>query len=187
MMIAKFSTAEDLMAHYATVRARLHGAPPKVVIHPAALPPLPEPEPEPPQAIAPVFVPPPIVVQPHEIRINFEDVVALICSHLGYQRRELFANRRFHKLCFDRQLMWALAHRHCLHMSLPQIGRASGGKDHTTVLHGRKRGLTHPDYELLSRALTNLFEEKHRANGTLIEQAAQAEMCHEPVHDLEIV
>ena len=46
-MIAKFATAADLMAHYATVRARLHGPAPRVMINPVALPLSPEPEPEP--------------------------------------------------------------------------------------------------------------------------------------------
>ena len=169
-MIAKFSTAEDLMAHYATVRARLHGPALRV----AVTLPLPEPEPEPVEPVAPetpirtMTVEP---VHPDFIRVNFDEVVALVCKHLGYERREIFADRRMQKLCFDRQMLWALAYRHCPHLSLPQIGRASGGKDHTTVLHGRKRGVNHPDYETLSQALLNLYAEKHRVNNELIAQA----------------
>ena len=169
-MIAKFSTAEDLMAHYATVRARLHGPALRV----AVTLPLPEPEPEPVEPVDPetpirtMTVEP---VHPDFIRVNFDEVVALVCKHLGYERREIFADRRMQKLCFDRQMLWALAYRHCPHLSLPQIGRASGGKDHTTVLHGRKRGVNHPDYETLSQALLNLYAEKHRVNNELIAQA----------------
>jgi len=169
MMIAKFSTAEDLMAHYATVRARLHGPALRVAVTLT----LPEPEPEPVEPVAPeapigtMTVEP---VHPDFIRVNFDEVVALVCKHLGYERRGIFADRRMQKLCFDRQLLWALAYRHCPHLSLPQIGRASGGKDHTTVLHGRKRGVNHPDYETLSQALQNLYEEKMRVNAALIEQ-----------------
>lgn len=171
-MIAKFSTAEDLMAHYATVRARLHGPAPKVIIHPAALPPLPEPEPEPvmpePELELLKIAARVAYVAPDTIRINFDEVVELVCRELDYSRAEIFANRRFFKLCFDRQLLWALAHKHCLHLSLPQIGRASGGRDHTTVLHGRKRGVTHPQYQRLDEALRRLLAEKHRLNDALL-------------------
>jgi len=170
-MIAKFSTAEDLMAHYATIRARLHGPAPKVIINPVALPlpPEPEPEPEPVKSELPKIATRIAYVLPDTLRINFDEVVELICRELGYTRAGIFANRRTHTICFDRQLLWALAHKHCLHLSLPQIGRASGGRDHTTVLHGRKKGVGHPEYKRLDLALQNILAEKHRQNDALLE------------------
>jgi len=171
-MIAKFNSAADLMAHYATVRARLHGPAPKVMINPVALPLPPEPEPEPVEPPAPEL--PKITariayVPPETLRINFDEVVELVCRELDYTRAGIFANRRTYVLCFDRQLLWALAHKHCLHLSLPQIGRASGGRDHTTVLHGRKKGMKHPQYERLDFALLAILAEKHRQNDELLE------------------
>ena len=182
-MIAKFSTAEDLMAHYATIRARLRGPTPKTVayvntssVH----------VPEMVQDLEPVFVATPTAplinlpaepVSPDFIRINFDEVVALVCQHLKYDRRQIFAERRTHKLCFDRQLLWALAHKHCLHMSLPQIGRASGNRDHTTVLHGRRKGVNHPEYGVLSQSLQDLYEEKLRVNAELMKPKESVEAC----------
>jgi hypothetical protein len=169
-MIAKFATAADLMAHYATVRARLHGPAPKVMINPVALPLPPELEPvEPPAPELPKIAARIAYVPPESLRINFDEVVELVCRELDYTRAGIFANRRTHVLCFDRQLLWALAHKHCLHLSLPQIGRASGGRDHTTVLHGRKKGMKHPQYERLDLVLQAILSEKHRQNDELLE------------------
>ena len=175
-MIAKFATAEELMAHYAIVRARLNGPAPKVIIHAAALPPPPpEPEPEPIEPSAPElpkFFVHTAPVNPASIRVNFDEVVELVCNELGYTRSGIFANRRVHKLCFDRQMLWALAYKHCPHLSLPQIGRASGGRDHTTVLHGRRKGVLHAEFDRLDEALNRLLAEKHRQNNALMEPKA---------------
>ena len=177
-MIAKFNTAEDLMAHYAIVRARLHGPALRVSV----MLPLFEPEPAP-EPVEPIIPEAPIAimtvepVHPDSIRVNFDEVVALVCKHLGYERREIFADRRMHKLCFDRQMLWALAYKHCPHLSLPQIGRASGGRDHTTVLHGRRKGVNHPEYGVLSQSLQDLYEEKLRVNAELMKPKESVEAC----------
>jgi hypothetical protein len=63
-------------------------------------------------------------------------------------------------------------------MSLPKIGRASGDRDHTTVLHGKKIGVTHPKYERLNEMLNHLYAEKVKFNEDLI---AKAEMEKEGV------
>jgi len=173
-MIAKFDSAADLMAHYAALRVRLRGPEPKPFVHASALPV--EDEPTPVVVIAPPMpVPlvrmPVFLMAPHEIRISFEDVASLVCAKTKFHRREIFAPRRTHDICFSRQLLWALARRFCWHMSLPQIGRASGGKDHTTILHGCKRGEKHPDFVELCGVLEDLYEEKRRQNAALIEQA----------------
>jgi hypothetical protein len=167
-MIAKFDNVSDLMSHYAAVQMRLNGPKPKPFVHQAALPlppvvPEPEPEPEPEVPIvAPLVRMPVIAIAPHEVRISFEEVLALVCLHAGYHRREIFADRRTTHIVKSRQLLWALARKFCWHMSLPQIGRASGGKDHTTILHGCKKGVQDPSYPQLAQALEDLYEEKKK-------------------------
>jgi hypothetical protein len=178
-MIAKFDTAADLMTHYASVRERLRGPTPKVVVHIAArsepYEPAPElePKPEPPRPFVPLPLVkmPQSVMSPNEIRIGFEEIAGLVCQKTGYHRREIFAPRRTHDICYSRQLLWALARRFCWHMSLPQIGKVSGKRDHTTILHGCKKGVKHPYYNELCQVLEELYEEKVRANEALMEQA----------------
>lgn len=50
-------------------------------------------------------------------------------------KAELHSNRRDRKVSFARQFVMYWAVR-LTPMSLPQIGRLIGGRDHTTVLHG---------------------------------------------------
>lgn len=172
-MIAEFDNVSDLMSHYAAVQMRLNGPKPKPFVHKAALPlPPVEPEPEPvPEApiVAPLVRMPVIAIAPHEVRISFEEVLALVCLHAGYHRREIFADRRTAHIVKSRQLLWALARKFCWHMSLPQIGRASGGKDHTTILHGAKKGAFDPSYPQLAQALEDLYEEKKKIAAASVE------------------
>lgn len=61
-----------------------------------------------------------------------------VCEKLGFFVCELEGARRFHPLSCARQIVyWALAR--FTGLSLPQIGRQMGGRDHTTILHGVRR------------------------------------------------
>ena len=51
-------------------------------------------------------------------------------------RSELNSNRRNRELVFARQFIMYWACR-LTHLSLPQIGKLMGGRDHTTAMHGR--------------------------------------------------
>lgn len=179
-MIAKFATAEELMAHYAVVRARLRAPSTGPIVNMKAMFPQKkkekvvevkkEPVPEP-KSATPMVRMPSVAINPNDVRITFEEVTALVCLRTGYHRREIFAPRRKQDLCFSRQLAWALARKFCNHMSLPQIGRASGGRDHTTILHGCKKGVNHPAYQILNDELEEMYNQKFAANLALIEQA----------------
>jgi hypothetical protein len=174
----RFQNADDLQAHYAALKLRLYGPKPavRVSLKPPPLPPLP---PEPPVAtmkVPPVqeildMLAPKIMTKTdipiEHVRIVWEEVVDLVCAHTGYTPRTIFARRREQHLCDARQLLWTLAKIHCLHLSLPSIGRLShagdgNGRDHTTVLHGTRKGIHHPKFEMLNEMLNELLAEKQR-------------------------
>lgn len=58
-----------------------------------------------------------------------------ICRAFKVSAKDLHANRRHRNVVFARQAMMYWATR-LTTLSLPQIGRLMGGRDHTTVLHG---------------------------------------------------
>jgi hypothetical protein len=62
-------------------------------------------------------------------------LVDLTCRLHHINAVELFSNRRKHKFCLARHELWFVASKY-LPWSLPQFGRASGDRDHTTILHG---------------------------------------------------
>jgi hypothetical protein len=174
----KFKTAEELQAHYAELKLRLYGPRPPVRV--ALVRPAPPPEPaEPPVAVMKVppikeiisMFEPKIMTKTNipldQVRIIWGEVLELVCVHTGYDQRGIFARRRDQPLCDARHLLWALAKEHCLHLSLPNIGRLSHpgdgqGRDHTTILHGVRRGALHPKFNMLNKQLHELFEEKKR-------------------------
>jgi hypothetical protein len=62
-------------------------------------------------------------------------LIETICSIKGINANELFSDRRRHAFCKARHELWWVASKY-IPWSLPRIGRASGGRDHTTILHG---------------------------------------------------
>jgi chromosomal replication initiator protein len=71
-------------------------------------------------------------------RCTVEDVVAVVAAELGIGRRELLARDRRPAVASARQLAMYLA-REFTDASLPEIGRALGGRNHSTVLHAVRR------------------------------------------------
>ena len=149
----------ELSTHYAQVRKRLRGEPPKRVM---AIPPRPEPEPEPEPEQIPEFVlyvnnaplvrtlvfskrdfvvieneskPEPQVVV---LRKPFCDVLKDVSRETGVPAKVLLGHRRMRYIVEARRLLWWRAAHQCPHLSIAEIGRRSN-VDHTTVLHGLKR------------------------------------------------
>ena len=59
---------------------------------------------------------------------------ARACDFFGLKLSDLKAKNRTKAVAFPRQVAMYLA-RQLTHSSLAEVGRAFGGKDHTTVLH----------------------------------------------------
>lgn len=61
-----------------------------------------------------------------------------VAKHYGVSRLDLLSSRRTHNIVRPRQVAMFLA-KHLTFMSLPQIGRKFGNRDHTTVLHAVRK------------------------------------------------
>ena len=66
--------------------------------------------------------------------ITIEQVQRKVCDLFGIKPTDLKAKTRTKTIAFPRQVAMYLA-RQLTHASLAEVGRAFGGKDHTTVLH----------------------------------------------------
>jgi len=138
-----FDTVEELQNHYKAVRKRIE----------AKKPPAPKPQViEPPKPLA--LPDNPILIhktrQKYKIenfafikveregtdKLTYQQVVHIVCREFDLTPKLLFGRRRTRELVEIRHLCWAIARVMCPHLSLPQIGKASCGFDHTSVLHG---------------------------------------------------
>ena len=177
----KFKSPEELMQHYADVRARLYG--PRKVEPVTIKPAVPVIEPPTARMVVPTVIefvkmPMPKImtktdVPPDEVKIVWNEVLDLVCYHTGLDQRAIFAQRRDKWIVHARFLLWALAKNHCHHLSFPQIGRRSGNRDHTTVLHGVRQGVLLPGYAMLDQKLKELYAEKKRL---ALDAAARSEV-----------
>jgi chromosomal replication initiation ATPase DnaA len=71
-------------------------------------------------------------------RHTFREIELRACRLFNAKPSEIHSRRRHSEIVFVRQFVmyWA---RRLTPLSLPQIGRLLGGRDHTTVLHGCER------------------------------------------------
>jgi hypothetical protein len=139
-------TIEEIQERYKTIRAKM-GPPTKVVNRALEFRPKVQPKPEPPKKT--IFSPGPSITvnasfpdltsfkaREFDIsNIKFQDIMRWVCKRSGYSKLEICSRRRTNDLCHNRQLVWQIA-RKVTGMSFPQMGKLTGGRDHTTVLHG---------------------------------------------------
>lgn len=71
-------------------------------------------------------------------KAKLEDILGYVCAETGISRADIKGPRRFRGLAYPRQEFCYLA-RNLTKRSLPQIGRAIGGRDHTTVMSAVRR------------------------------------------------
>ena len=94
--------------------------------------------------------------------VSIENIQKIVAEYYNIKLSDLLSKRRSRSITRPRQLAMALTKELTRH-SLPEIGEAFNGRDHTTVLHAckkiaelRKESPSHEeDYRNLTRALTN--------------------------------
>ena len=94
--------------------------------------------------------------------VSVENIQKTVAEYYNIKLSDLLSKRRSRSITRPRQLAMALTKELTRH-SLPEIGEAFNGRDHTTVLHAckkiaelRKESPSHEeDYRNLTRALTN--------------------------------
>lgn len=67
--------------------------------------------------------------------VGIREIVDVVSAHFGLLTEDLMGRRRTRDIATARQVAMYLS-RELTDLSLPQIGEALGGRDHTTVLHG---------------------------------------------------
>lgn len=65
-------------------------------------------------------------------------IIELVSKREGISKIEIVSHRRSKDVCFARQIAFYLASTQTAY-SLPRIGACFDGRDHTTVLHGRRK------------------------------------------------
>jgi chromosomal replication initiator protein len=103
-------------------------------------------------------------------RASIEDIKAAACEQFGISPDELVSAQRTARVSWPRQAAMYLA-RELTTSSLPAIGRAFGGRDHTTVMHAlsstAKRIESNPALrEAVEDLRRKLVEDTHDDRGT---------------------
>ncbi len=94
--------------------------------------------------------------------ISIDNIQRVVAQYYKINMRDMLSRRRTRSIARPRQVAMTLARELTSH-SLPEIGEAFGGKDHSTVVHACQRvaelrrdsKIMEDDYNNLLRALTN--------------------------------
>ncbi len=75
------------------------------------------------------------MARPAAVKVTVEDIMKAVATYFGLQVDDLTGPRRSREIALARQFVMYLT-RDMTDLSLPQIGQALGGRDHTTVMYG---------------------------------------------------
>ena len=84
-----------------------------------------------------------------KVVVDIPDIVEAVCRHYRLPAQAIYGRSRRADIALPRQVVMYLA-RAETNASLPQIGEALGGRDHTTVMyaHDKISGLMETDPEV---------------------------------------
>jgi chromosomal replication initiator protein len=71
-------------------------------------------------------------------QVSVENIQRIVADYYKLKVSDMYSKKRSRTVARPRQMAMALA-KELTHMSLPDIGDAFGGRDHTTVLHGCRK------------------------------------------------
>ncbi|CAK0745102.1 Chromosomal replication initiator protein DnaA [Gammaproteobacteria bacterium] len=77
-------------------------------------------------------------VAAHDKTVNIDEIQRVVAEYFGIRLRDLSQASRAQSVARPRQIAMTLA-RQLTSSSLPEIGKAFGGRDHTTVLHATRK------------------------------------------------
>jgi chromosomal replication initiator protein len=102
------------------------------------------------------------------VKVSIGDIVSVVSLYYELSTDDIMGRRRTRDIAMARQVVMYLA-RELTSMSLPQIGQALGGRDHTTVMHGYDKiaALFEKDDDLRRQLLEikgNLYGHSQRAH-----------------------
>lgn len=88
------------------------------------------------------------------MRITARRVIEGVAERHGLKMKDFESPARYRRLAWPRQEAYFEAYVQCPHISLPEIGRICGNRDHTTIRfgiikHAKRIGL---DYEDIKRS-----------------------------------
>lgn len=100
------------------------------------------------------------LVQSTERRITIDSIIKAVAEKHSLQASQLKQKTNAHSISFPRQIAMYLV-KDLTHASLPEIGKAFGGKHHTTVLHSitkiEQQRQKDPDLNKLIHSITDSF------------------------------
>lgn len=73
------------------------------------------------------------------MRISGNDVIRAVSEYYKLSLKDLHSEARYRSVSRPRQVAFYLMKELCYHLSYPAIGRMLGNRDHTTVLHGKRK------------------------------------------------